>query len=196
MEKKREVVVFDFDGTLTKKDTFLEFIKFVFGKRAFCIGFFIHSPLLLLMKLGLYPNSKTKQQVFSWYFKGMSYDKFAKLGDKFADVIVKNEETFNILQKHKSEESEIYVISASIEEWVRPFCFRAGIMNILATQVGVDSQGTLTGKFTTSNCYGKEKVHRLLEVEPDREEYYLYAYGDSKGDKDIILFADKGAYIK
>ena len=54
----------------------------------------------------------------------------------------------------------------------------------------------MTGNFLSRNCYGEEKVRRLLELEPNRNSYILYAYGDSKGDKELIEFADKGWYNK
>ena len=62
---KRKVYCFDFDGTLTTKDTLLQFIRFAVGDRAFLAGFLRYSPLLVLMKLHLYPNWKAKQKVFS-----------------------------------------------------------------------------------------------------------------------------------
>ena len=64
----KQIVAFDFDGTLTTKDTLLEFIRYVCGDMAFTIGFLRYSPLLVLMKLGLYPNYKAKQKVFSYFF--------------------------------------------------------------------------------------------------------------------------------
>lgn len=197
MEKQRTIAIFDFDGTLTTKDTLLEFIKFACGIKAFYIGFFLHSPLLILMKLGLYPNWEAKQKVFSWFFKGMPYTTFAKYGEDFAEVIktIMKETTLAILRKHQSEGADIYVISASVDEWVRPFCMQLGIKDVIATQIETDSKGMLTGRFASPNCYGKEKVRRFLEIEPSRSEYYLYAYGDSRGDKEIILFADKGFYV-
>lgn len=60
----------------------------------------------------------------------------------------------------------------------------------------IDSFGYLTGRFITLNCYGQEKVKRLLEIEPDRKEYILVAYGDSRGDKELLEFADHGILIK
>ena len=197
MEKQRTIAIFDFDGTLTTKDTLLEFIKFTCGKKAFYIGFFLHSPLLILMKLGIYPNWKAKQKVFSWFFKGMPYTTFAKHGEDFADVIntMTKDKTLAILRKHQSEGADIYVISASVDEWVRPFCTPLGVKNVIATQIETDSKGILTGRFASSNCYGKEKVRRFLEVEPSRSKYDLYAYGDSRGDKEIIFFADTGFYV-
>jgi phosphoserine phosphatase len=48
----------------------------------------------------------------------------------------------------------------------------------------------------SKNCFGQEKINRLLEEFPDRRSYKLIAYGDSSGDKELIDFADKGFYNK
>lgn len=73
------IYAFDFDGTLTTKDTLIEFIRFSKGRVRLFLGFLLFSPLLILMKLHLYPNWKAKQRVFSWFFKGMSLDSFNRL---------------------------------------------------------------------------------------------------------------------
>lgn len=59
------IYAFDFDGTLTTKDTLIEFIRFSKGRVRLFLGFLLFSPLLILMKLHLYPNWKAKQRVFS-----------------------------------------------------------------------------------------------------------------------------------
>ena len=82
------------------------------------------------------------------------------------------------------------IISASIDNWVQPF-FPS--VKVLGTQVEV-KDGCLTGRFLTKNCYGQEKVNRLLAVCPDRETYHLTAYGDSRGDKELLAFADVAHY--
>ena len=104
-------------------------------------------------------------------------------------------DTLSRLKRHIADGAKIYVVSASIEEWVRPIVERYGNVTVLATQVEVNN-GVLTGHFLSKNCYGKEKIHRLLEIEPKREEYHLTAYGDSRGDKEMILQADCGIWIK
>ena len=95
MEKKRKVAVFDFDGTLTTKDTFVEFIKYACGAWKFFFGFLLYSPLLVLMKLRLYPNWKCKQKVFSFFFKGMDHNEFRRYCDQFSEKIeeIKNPKT-------------------------------------------------------------------------------------------------------
>lgn len=54
--------------------------------------------------------------------------------------------------------------------------------------------GRLTGRFATPNCYGKEKVNRLLALYPHREKYRLIAFGDSRGDKELLTAADESHY--
>src|SRR5574344_2061600 len=82
---KKIVVAFDFDGTITSKDSFLEFIRFSKGSLLFLLGLFIYSQILFSYKLKLYPSWKAKQKLFSFYFKGISKDEFEKLGVSFAE---------------------------------------------------------------------------------------------------------------
>lgn len=194
--KKRKVAVFDFDGTITTKDTLLDFIKFSCGSFKFYSGLFLFSPFLMLMKLHLLPNWWVKQKFFSWFFKGWNYSEFACKGKEFSPRIKKmiNLETQNIIISLLSNDVNIYVVSASINEWVVPCCKDIGIENVICTKVEV-KDNVLTGKFATKNCYGQEKVDRFLEIEPDRTSYFLYAYGDSLGDRQIIDFADEGHWV-
>ena len=53
-----KIYAFDFDGTLTRRDTFIEFIRYVFGTRRMLAGILRFAPILVLMKLGRYPNWK------------------------------------------------------------------------------------------------------------------------------------------
>lgn len=190
---RRKIVVFDFDGTLTTKDTLLMFIHFAAGSRRFIVGFTIFTPMIILMKLRLFNNHLCKERLFSWFFKGMSHDEFAELGRDFCNKLktVSRASTTQALTKHRLYGDTIYVVSASIEEWVRPYCEQLGIKNVLATKVEVNTNGLLTGRFASHNCYGAEKVRRLLAVEPDRDSYHLTAYGDSKGDLEMFAFADE-----
>ncbi len=197
MDKKRTIVVFDFDGTITTKDTLLEFIKYCFGSFRLYIGFLLYSPMLIVYKLGFYPNWKAKQKIFSYFFKGMRYTKFKQMGEDFAEIVdtIVRAGTLQCLYEHKKQGHKIYVISASIDEWLSPWCFQHGVEVVLGTKIEVTGDGCLSGRFVSKNCYGQEKVNRLLEAEPDRNNYYLYVYGDSRGDREIIAFADKGKYI-
>ena len=66
-----KIYAFDFDGTLTRRDTFIEFIRYVFGTRRMLAGILRFAPILVLMKLGRYPNWKAKQLIFAHHYAGM-----------------------------------------------------------------------------------------------------------------------------
>ena len=189
----RTVAAFDFDKTLTNSDTLVRFVWFSCGIGRLLAGFLFYSPLLVLMKLHLYPNWKAKQKVFAYFFRGCDYHHFQQLGQEFANEVerIKNNETVEKLEAHLAKGDTVYVVSASIAEWVRPWCEGQGVSGVIATEVEVDDKGCLTGRFKSRNCYGKEKVRRLLEFEPNRASYCLYAYGDGRGDRELLAFADK-----
>ena len=186
------IYAFDFDGTLTKRDSFLQFILYVWGFKAFCLGMLKYSPLLVMMKLGKYPNWKVKQKVFSHFFKGMAYKEFAQKGRLFAldESNLLRAKGVETVKKAQQEGAEVLIVSASIDNWVQPFF--PGV-KIVGTQVEVED-GLLTGRFLTKNCYGQEKVNRILAIYPNRKEYELIAFGDSEGDKELLDFADEVHY--
>ena len=188
----KQVVAFDFDGTLTTRDTLLAFIHYAKGTRAFLWGFLRHAHLLVLMKLGLYPNWKAKQRVFSYFFSGMSLDVFDALCQQFAadNRHLLRPEGIQSVQQAQADGAEVLIVSASIDNWVQPF-FPS--VKVVGTQIEV-ANGRLTGRFLTPNCYGEEKVRRILALYPDRHEYHMTAYGDSRGDKQLLAFADEAHY--
>jgi len=153
--------------------------------------------MLILSLMGLYPGGKAKQHVFSHFFKGWEYNRFKSLGQSFYAEIEKmrNERVIGKMKEHIANGHTVYVISASLSEWVEPWCLKQGVKAIMANEIEVDDNGVVTGRFKTKNCSRQEKVNRLLEVEPHREEYFLYAYGNSSGDKELLFFADQGTLV-
>lgn len=188
----KKIYAFDFDGTLTTRDSFLEFIRYVCGNWALCKGILRYSPLLVLMKLGLYPNWKAKQKVFAYFFKGMPLKDFAQQGRLFAldRQHLLRPQGVDMVKQAQAEDAEVLIVSASIDHWVQPFFPE---VKVVGTQVEVE-EGCLTGRFLTKNCYGQEKVNRILALYPHRNEYELIAFGDSAGDKELLAFADEAHY--
>ena len=188
----RKIVAFDFDGTLTTKDTLLAFIRYAKGATRFWLGFLRYAPQLVLMKLGLYPNWKAKQKVFAHFFKGMTIEAFDDLCQRFAhdNLHLLRSQGIKTLMQAQDDGAEVVIVSASIDNWVQPFF---ADVTVLGTQIEVEN-GLLTGRFLTNNCYGQEKVNRILARYPNREDYHLTAYGDSRGDKELLAFADEPHY--
>ena len=187
-----KVYAFDFDGTLTKRDSFIEFLLFVKGWKDFVLCFLRYSPLLVLMKLHLYSNGKTKERIFSHCFKDMPFDTFKTYCHRFAMENSSFLRPSGVLKVYeaKQEGSEVLIVSASVDNWVQPFF--PGV-KVLGTQVEVIN-GVLTGRFLTPNCYGMEKVRRIQALYPNRKDYELVAFGDSYGDACLLDYADEAYY--
>lgn len=191
-----KVYAFDFDGTLTTRDTLLEFIRYSCGTWKFVAGFVLSLPLLLLMKFRLYPNWKAKQRVFAWFFKGMPIKDFDALCRQFArdNMRLLRPQGLSVIRSALAENSKVMIVSASIENWVRPFFEEFGEQVLVScTRIDV-RQDTVTGKFLTQNCYGGEKVKRIKRAFPFRNTYELIAFGDTEGDKAMLEYADKSYY--
>ena len=191
-----KVYAFDFDGTLTKKDTFLAFIEYAKGYGKTFWGFFLFSPILILMKLRLFPNWKAKQMVFSWFFKGMNINEFNQICHEFADRnqrIIRTD-GWDTIRKALANGEQVIIITASIENWVKPFFKEFGNqIKVEGTKIDVRIN-QITGQFLTQNCYGVEKTKRLKEVFPYRQAYELIAFGDSDGDRYLLNEADESHY--
>ena len=188
----KKVYAFDFDGTLTTKATLLEFIRYAKCSSGFWLGFLRYAHLLVLMKLGFYPNWKAKQKVFAHFFKGMTIEEFDAICQDFAasSQNLLRPKGIATINKAIGEGAEVLIISASIDNWVQPF-FKH--VKVLGTKIEVEN-GVLTGRFQTKNCYGEEKVNRLKSLYPNRQDYHLTAFGDSRGDKELLAFADESHF--
>lgn len=198
----KRIYVFDFDGTLTRRDSLTAFISLACGKATLWRELLRLAPRLVLMKLGLCDNGLTKERLFARCFAGMELTAFDDICRRFArkDNRLLRKDAVACLQKLVKTGETIFVVSASIDNWVRPVFLQFlpdGAVTVVGTQVEV-KDNRLTGRFLTPNCYGPEKVRRLQEVVPDllsqRSRYHIVAYGDSRGDKQLLDYADESHY--
>mgnify|MGYP004630631979 FL=1 len=195
----RRVFAFDFDGTLTTTDTLIAVIRYARGTAALAVGLLLYSPMLVLMKMGLYPNWKAKQRLFAHFFGGWSLGRFDSCCQQFAATHshLLRPEGIRLMRQVLAEGAQVAIVSASIDNWVAPFFDGMGDVAhrplIIGTRIEVRG-GRLTGRFCTPNCYGPEKVRRLHEALPHRDTYTLTAFGDSRGDKELLEDADERHY--
>jgi phosphatidylglycerophosphatase C len=192
--KKESVALFDFDGTLTKKDSLILFIKFCVGKNTFRLGSLFLSPIILLYKFKIISNYRAKQIVLSFFFKDWDIGKFQKFGNDFAlqcipDIL--RRDALLRLRWHMENGHRIIIVTASGENWIKAWTDKMGV-ELIGTRLEVNNN-KITGKFKSPNCHGIEKVNRLRSY-VQLEKYYIYAYGDTSGDKPFLELADEKFY--
>ncbi|MBW6487954.1 HAD family hydrolase [Sulfurimonas sp.] len=186
------LALFDFDGTLTTKDSLDEFLKESVGKKKYMLNMLKFVPYFILWQLRLMNNGVAKEHLFRIFFKGTDEEFFKKRAKEFSltklDSII-NKERIKILREHQEKGDRVVIVSASMRCWLQPWCDKEGI-ELLSTQLKF-KDGLFSGKFLTPNCHGKEKARRIHEHIDVSDYETIYAYGDSSGDKEMLALAHK-----
>ncbi len=191
----RKIAFFDFDGTITTKDTLLELIKFQKGKTAFYFGFVLHAPWLIAYKLKLFPNDHVKQKMLKFFFGGMPEVTFQANCDFFAKSKIPamvRPGALREIEDLKVRGFEVVVVSASAENWLRNWTDQLGLQ-LIATQLEVKN-GLITGYIEGKNCHGEQKVICIRQQWDLSEFEEIYGYGDSSGDKPMLALATRSFY--
>ncbi|MCM1348347.1 MAG: HAD-IB family hydrolase [Firmicutes bacterium] len=197
MAIKPVVALFDFDGTLINRDSFVEFAKFSLSPWRLGVGIMRSLPWLISWKIGKTSSHKAKERLFRNLYRGARGRWFETKCRLFADKLdtMVCQATMDALKQCKKNEFDIAIISASIGTWIRPWAERHGIYCVIATEAEIEN-GRLTGNFATPNCRGEEKLRRFKEFENrQRRGYDLYVWGDSDGDKPLMEYADKSYLV-
>jgi HAD superfamily hydrolase (TIGR01490 family) len=192
---KRRIAFFDFDGTITTKDTLLEIIKYQKGTFRYYLGMLLNLPYIIAWKAGIIPNYAAKQKVVSFFFRNMNVEEFQRRCDAFAtDVLPEllRPKALQEIKKLQEEGAEVVIVSASPGNWSDVWRKETG-MKSLATKLQV-SDNKLTGRFDGRNCHGKEKVTRINDAYDLSNYDEIYCYGDSKGDRPLLALGTVAFY--
>lgn len=191
----RIIAFFDFDGTITTKDTLLEFIKFVKGDASFYFGFILHSPILVLYKLNIISNQRAKEIMLNYFFGKMKAEKFSThcekfISEKLPDLL--RDKAMHEIKKMQEAGAEVVIVSASPENWLQSWCL-ANDVKCIATKLTTHDD-RITGRIAGLNCHGKEKVRRINEAFNLADYSSVYAYGDTPGDRYMLAIANYRFY--
>jgi len=190
----KKLYLFDFDGTLTYKDTMFLFLKF-YDPAKFSVQFIKHIPLFILLKLKLADAEAVKKSLIASILKGQSRHQIEKKAQQFFDENYPGlfrENALDFINNIDRDHTESYIVSASLDIWVRPFAEQFN-MTLLATQAEFKDD-IFTGNFVGKNCNKQEKVNRIKLQLGDRKFDKIIAFGDTSGDKAMFKFANEFHY--
>lgn len=189
------IAAFDFDGTITYCDSFIPFLMYVVGKAGFLKLLPKVIPQYLAYKCGKIGNQQAKEKFIRVYLGGYAHTELQGMGHRFAAKtlpLLVRKNMLARLQWHKQQGHVCVLISASLdvylEAWAREHAFDA----VISSRLALDGSGHVNGKLVGDNCYGAEKVRRFREWLGSKTYQYLYVYGDSRGDYNLLDIADEG----
>lgn len=194
------IAAFDVDGTLTRRDCVVPFIRQVAGTR----------PMVKQLALGARQSIPAvvrrdrdclKALGAHAAFAGRDVAEVQQLADVFAaDVFATGlrPDQWSAMSRHAAAGDQIVLVSASFEIYLRPLAELLGADDVLAVRLETDGD-IFTGNLVGPNCRGPEKVRRLNEWLDEhhggRANVHVTAYGDSAGDRELLLDSDTAVYV-
>ncbi len=196
------VAAFDFDGTLTRSDSLLPFLRRGLGWPRLLLALLRCSPWLAAYALRLIRNDVAKARLLRVALRGRTV---AEMDDWATRWLVQDFQgelrgwTMERLAFHQQAGHCCVLVSASPDIYLRRVASQLGFEGLICTEMQV--QGSIiTGRMRTPNCHGEQKVLRLQSWLSGRfgpamaESITLHAYGDTAGDKPLLRLARHAWY--
>ena len=195
---EHEIFVFDFDGTITTRDTFALFLRYYAGPFPWLINILRLLPTFSAYKLGKIDRHAVKKAVIRRFFAGKLASDVESRAAQFArDVIpglirpAAQERIDDLLTDPNCGTESLYICSASIGPYLRSWAGSAGIQitNVMATELEIN-EDRITGALKGYNVWGENKVRRILDQFPPHSVKIMEAYGDTRGDLEMLHAAE------
>jgi HAD superfamily hydrolase (TIGR01490 family) len=187
------VAAFDFDGTLTYRDSLLPFAIFVRGKLRSTAYLTLELPRLAGFVLKFVPRQIAKEALLKRFFGGEHIETLRKWGQEFAHKglpFLLRPEAMEKFHWHKQQGHRCVLVSASVDVYLNPWAYHVGFDDVVSSRLAVGPDHLVSGRLEGANCWGPEKTRRLEELLGPKAHYILYAYGDSRGDQEMLSMAD------
>lgn len=189
------VAAFDFDGTITDGDSTTAFCRSELRSRLLP-AVLRAVPVLAGYPLGLVARRHLKEAILTPLLGGREEAEVRARAAAWAARSLPGmvrPAALERLRWHRSQGHRVVLVSASLDFLLEHWARSAGVDDVLATRLEV-REGRLTGRLAGCNCYGPEKVARLEALVGDLAGIELYAYGDSRGDRELLAAAQHPTY--
>lgn len=188
------VVAFDFDGTLTIRDSFTAFLRWRAGPGGWALGLVKMAPALAVYARDR-DRGRIKAASVKEFLGGVDRATLEADAERFAEQAwtgFMRPDALACWEDWGRRGAHRVIVTASPEITVAPFARRLGAEALLGTHLVFDGPDRVTGAFAGPNCRGEEKVRRLRAAYGD-DLHLTAAYGDTSGDTEMIAIAgEKG----
>ena len=193
--RDQAIVAFDFDGTLTVRDSFTQFLRWRAGAGGWIGGLARMTPDLAAYA-GHRVRGRLKAASVREFLKGVPRVQLEADAEAFAGQVWPGFIRYDALACWKDwGERGAYrvIVTASPETTVAPFARRLEAEALLGTQLVFDADDRVAGSFAGPNCRGEEKVRRLRAAFGE-DMQLAAAYGDTTGDTEMLAMADEAGF--
>jgi HAD superfamily hydrolase (TIGR01490 family) len=197
---KPVIAIFDLDHTITRIDTYVAFLS----------NYIVNNPLkglnmcwlplaVLMHKLGLRDNTWLKVTFLRSIAGGATKHDIEYGVEHFVTRLINNgirPGAKLAIERHRKAGDFLLLVSASFDFYVEKIALVLGFDDIIVTKSEWDSQGRLTGRIVGSNCYGSEKLIRVISyIECYGQQPYTVAYADHYSDIPLLAWVDRAVAV-
>lgn len=198
---RRQIAIYDLDGTFLSRATFTPFLLFAAGKRAkWRLAFTpVWIGAMIAYKAGAFTREQLKQLGLSLFTGAISKDELSALSEEFADRAVPGwigSGAAKAFERDREEGRLLILATAAMEFYASGIGERAGFDHVIATRSEiVDRRCRITG----GNNYGQNKIPRVEAVLDalglPREECHVRFYSDSMADASLLDWSDEAVFV-
>jgi HAD superfamily hydrolase (TIGR01490 family) len=192
---EKTLVLFDFDGTITNKDSSKTFYKFLYNSSLHFIfnNYFFCFRLIILLKMNLISYVKLKKKRLLIHTSKIDTNELISISEKFRTTQLQKiliPAALDKIQWHKNQGHEIWIISASydfiLEKWAQE-----NQLNLITNKTIYLNKKRL---LINNDINFEEKLIQIKKAINLNEYFEIYAYGDSEGDNKMLEIATKRYY--
>lgn len=194
-KERRNLALFDFDGTITTRDAYPIFVALALPRWRLILALLLTWPLIVAYRFG-WLSGITGRATVAWAgFYGARCARVEAIAERFASVNIPaliRPEIWEKLSTHLAQGDQVAVVSGSFDLYLRPWCEAHGLQLFCSS---LERSGArFTGRYAGFQCVGAEKVRRVLEHFDPNQFAEIYAYGDTRDDRELLAFAQRKFY--
>lgn len=189
------LALFDFDGTITTRETLPDFMHAAVAPIRLAAGKVVLAPLIAGYRTGIVPGTIVRSSIVQFGFRGVAEEDIQRAGEQFArDVLpgVLRPMAMDRIRWHQKQGDTVVVVSGGFDFYLSHWCRQHGLELICSA---LDSNaGVLTGRYRGRQCVGREKPRRILEKYDLGDFQAVYGYGDTREDLDMLGIASRKSF--
>ena len=193
-ESRRDLALFDFDGTLTTRETFPDFMRYAVARPRLIVGGVLLAPVVFGYRRGWVAGNPTRASIVQVGLRGVDAARLRAQGEAFArDVLpgALRPEAIARVAWHRDRGDRIVVVSGGLDVYLAPWCAAQGVD--LLCSVLAERDGRITG-YAGAQCVGEEKVRRVRALCDPQAYAAIHAYGDTHEDQAMLAMAHHRTY--
>lgn len=189
------IALFDFDGTVTTRETFPDFIRQAVPPKRLALGKLLLAPLVLGYRAGVVSGTTVRASIVKFGFTGLPASDVECAGAAFAQDVLPTLLRADVMDRiawHKAQGATVAVVSGGFDVYLAPWCDTHGLALLCSRLEHVD--GILTGRYLGPQCVGEEKAARIRAAYDLWRYAQIHAYGDTPEDRAMLALATHKTY--